>query len=402
MFAKLIDPPRIRDAHERRTATWLELFYDLVYVATFVQLGNHLSDDVSLGGFAYFALLFVPIWWSWIGTTYYNNRFDSDDVEQRFFVFLQIFTVSLMAIFTYDALGETSAAFALAYAANRFVLMVMYLRAGAALPAARALSRRSAIGIGVAAALWVVSAFVPAPLRFILWGVALLIDVSWPFALAAEYARIPLHHHHLGERFALLTIIVFGEGFLKVIGGLGAGLQAGEIALPLSEVLFNMSGFLVAISLWWVYFENVADTHLRHEGRSIFTWTYMHLPYQLAIVALGVALYKVVIPASYYVIPDTYRWLFGGMVALSLVSLAVIEQMTEAKEGVYKDRLEFIVRIIGAVVALVITALSTGTSAALFAVLLTIPCVGQVLFDLWRRVSSDAVEFSEPALEVGD
>src|SRR5215212_7298989 len=157
------------DVH--RKVSWLELFYDLVFVATIVQLGNKLSEDVSEIGFLGFALLFVPIWWVWMGTTFYANRFAADDLVHHLLVFAQIFIVSALAIHVFDGLGETSAGFALAYAAARGILVIMYLRTARYVPEARALARRYGIGFAVAALIWLVSAFVPPPFRFGLWVV---------------------------------------------------------------------------------------------------------------------------------------------------------------------------------------------------------------------------------------
>ena len=47
-----------------RRATWLELFYDLVFVVVIFQLAHKLEDDISLKGFLGFLALFVPVWWS--------------------------------------------------------------------------------------------------------------------------------------------------------------------------------------------------------------------------------------------------------------------------------------------------------------------------------------------------
>lgn len=48
------------DAEERR-ATWLELFYDLVFVVAIAQLTHKLNEDVSLSGLISFVVLFVPV-----------------------------------------------------------------------------------------------------------------------------------------------------------------------------------------------------------------------------------------------------------------------------------------------------------------------------------------------------
>jgi low temperature requirement protein LtrA len=53
-----------------RKVTWLELFYDLVYVATLIQFGNSLSENISWSGLLRFTALFIPIWWSWTGVTF--------------------------------------------------------------------------------------------------------------------------------------------------------------------------------------------------------------------------------------------------------------------------------------------------------------------------------------------
>ena len=86
MTGKLRHPPRLHrasaGAHERKI-TWLELFYDLVYVATLIQIGNALSEDITLNGFLRFAIVFIPVWWAWTGITFYMNRFVVDDLWHR-------------------------------------------------------------------------------------------------------------------------------------------------------------------------------------------------------------------------------------------------------------------------------------------------------------------------------
>jgi len=65
-------------SREQTGGTWLELFFDLVYVAILVELGNRLSQNLSLSGTLEFAALFVPIWWSWLALVFYT-LYGSDD-----------------------------------------------------------------------------------------------------------------------------------------------------------------------------------------------------------------------------------------------------------------------------------------------------------------------------------
>ena len=59
--SSVLRPPRLR-TDEERSASWLELFFDLVFVVAIAQLGQVLADNLSPGGFARFFLLFVPVW----------------------------------------------------------------------------------------------------------------------------------------------------------------------------------------------------------------------------------------------------------------------------------------------------------------------------------------------------
>ena len=73
-----------------RHATWLELFYDLVFVVVISQLAHSLGEDFSLFGFLGFLALFIPVWWSWTGAAFYATRFDPDDLGHRILILLQM------------------------------------------------------------------------------------------------------------------------------------------------------------------------------------------------------------------------------------------------------------------------------------------------------------------------
>jgi len=104
-----------------------------------------------------YAGLFVPVWWAWVGGTFYNNRFDSDDTLHRILTLAQVLGVAVLAASIHNAIGSGSATFALGYAVVRLVLVLEYLRAGAHVEAARPLIRQYATGFTVALAIWVAS-----------------------------------------------------------------------------------------------------------------------------------------------------------------------------------------------------------------------------------------------------
>ena len=297
-----LEPPRLRTAagaaDAERHVTWLELFYDLVFVVAVAQLAHELGGDLSARGLLAFVALFVPVWWAWVGATVYATRFDTDDAVHRALTLLAMLAVGALAINVHDGTGDNAMGFALAYVAVRGVLIVEYLRAGRHVPAAAPLTTRYAIGIALAAALWLLAAFVPPPARYLLWGLALAVDLAVPATAGRLLARIPPSAAHLSERFGLFTIIVLGEAVVAVTGGVAD--QAWRLASAVTAAL----GLALAFGLWWTYFGAFAGGAIRRAARAgraglFLTWLYLHLPLVIGLAAVGVGVeHAVVSPAG--------------------------------------------------------------------------------------------------------
>jgi len=332
-------PPQLRigDSSEaERHATWLELFFDLVFVVAIAQLAHRLSQDISLSGFFGFLALFVPVWWSWIGAAFYATRFDTDDPGHRFLTGLQMVAIAAMAVNIHHGLGESSAGFALSYAAVRAVLVVEYLRAGRHIAAARPLTNRFARGFGFAAALWLLSAFVPLPFRFGLWALGLIVDFATPLGAGRLHTDLAPHASHLPERFGLFTIIVLGELIVAVVNGVA------EEQWNIFSVVTAVLGLSIAFSLGWVYFDNLdgaaiqcARTTRRIEVYQ--TWLYAHLPLAVGLTTTGVGVEHAIVGAVTGVLGDGELWLFCGGVALCLVAFAMIH-LTTGTPGTSQNR----------------------------------------------------------------
>ena len=86
-------PPQLisRRSPDQRTVDWLELFYDLIYVAALIELGQTLVGDLSLRGIGRSVALFTLLWWAWVGTTFLMNRIDVDDLAHRWLMVSQMF-----------------------------------------------------------------------------------------------------------------------------------------------------------------------------------------------------------------------------------------------------------------------------------------------------------------------
>src|ERR1051325_4555173 len=153
----------VSDPHSERRVTWMELFFDLIFVAAVAEVGAPLATDYSWAGLLRYGFLFVLIWWAWSGHTLYSTRFDHDDLPQRLLMLLQCFIAAVMAANAKEALdSRASAGFGAAYAGMRIVLVAQYLRARR-VPETRGLTTRYAACYSITAVFWIASAVSPLP-----------------------------------------------------------------------------------------------------------------------------------------------------------------------------------------------------------------------------------------------
>ena len=116
--------------NSHRSATWLELFFDLFFVAVIGNLSHELTKNISLSGVENFAISFIAIWWIWIGITIYNERFETDGIENRLFTFLLMIPVTGLAIFSHNVTEGNLQNFLLSYMIARIIIVLLWLRAG--------------------------------------------------------------------------------------------------------------------------------------------------------------------------------------------------------------------------------------------------------------------------------
>lgn len=386
-----LQPPRLRigEESEERHATWLELFYDLVFVVAVSQLAHNLNDDVSLSGFCGFVVLFIPVWWSWIGTTLYANRFDTDDIVHRILTGMQMLAIAALAVNVHHGLSENAPGFAFAYAAGRALLVLEYIRAGKHVTTARSLTNYYARGFAVAALLWLISAFVAPPMRFGLWALGLFVDFATPLTARQLMTGLLPHASHLPERFGLFTIIVLGEAMIAVVQGVSQ--QEWDIGSAIAAVF----GLVIAFSLWWIYFDNIgvsAVQRARTEGRIavLNIWLYTHLPLVIGIAATGVGVEQVLLTEANVALPTAQRWLLCGAVALCFLALAMLHRTG----AILYCKIRTKYRLIAAALILGIGIFGVGWLPIVVIGLVAFVCATQVVQDLTQ--SRPSTRLSDP------
>lgn len=384
-----ISPPTLRtkDVENHRTATWLELFYDLVFVVAVAVVAARLLDDVSGPGIASYFGYFALLWWLWASHTYYADRYDTDDLVYRLLAAGQMVAIVVIAAALSPDEANSTQIFAFGYAVSRWLLLAMYWRAYRHVEETRALVRGYLIGFGTAAVVWTASALVPDDMRVVFWSVALAIDLATPWVMRKEQARVPLDVSHLPERFGLFTILVLGESIAAVVMGLGHSEWAW---LPTITAALGVG---IATSLWWLYFDNARGAVVRRDASVRRTWRptvwiYSHLPLAASLAASGVAMEKAVAEAAHGPMPSGDRWLLLGSLSVVLLSLAAIQLAASAQET-EQSRFVIVSRLAG-IPFLVAIGFLTGLEAQWVAIGALGVCVAEVVADLASTASLDS------------
>jgi low temperature requirement protein LtrA len=297
---ELVRPPDVNQ-QENRSATRLELFFDLGFVLFVARCADVLAKDETWSGGLKFAAIVAVGWWAWASTTLYANRFDTDDAVFRLLTFAGMAGVIAMAA-AVDQVGTgASSWFALAYALLRVVLVVGYLRAWRHVPDARRTIRPYLLGHSAGAVIWLASLTVGGTARYVLWGAGVVVDLLGPTLAARLKDALPLHMEHLPERFGLFVILVLGESVAATVTGMhDGGWKPGVVTTA-------AVAFVAAAALWWSYFDlsgGTAKRRLLQEGHDRTRqgvhdfYVYAHLPVAISLAAIAVGLEHAILHGS--------------------------------------------------------------------------------------------------------
>ena len=321
---RLLRPPRLRtlEEEEQRRASYLELFFDLVFVVAIAQLAHELELDHSLRGFGVFAALYLPVFLAWQGFSFYADRFDTDDVVFRVVIFAAMLAIAALAIQIPDIAHGDSTGFVLAYVVLRSLMVGLYLRSYRHVPEARPLITRYAWEYSVAIGIWVLSLAFEPPARYVLWGIALAWELSIPTLARKLFSAIPVHGSHVPERFALFTIIVLGETIVVV----ALGTSGSEWAL--ASAIVAALGFAAAAAVWWVYFGGGGEVTLRRSPAAILVFTHVHIPLLAALTAFSAGIALAIEHAADPALDAGARWALAGGAALYLACVTTAQRAT--------------------------------------------------------------------------
>ena len=274
-----------------RSATALELFFDLCFVVAVAQAGSGLHHLVAAGhvgdGVLGYATVFFAIWWAWMNFTWFASAYDTDDIAYRLTTLVQIAGALILAAGVPDAMdGANFAVVTAGYVVMRLAMVTQWLRAAAGDPPHRRSSMRFAAGIAAVQVGWVLRLLLPEKLAMA--GLAVLVAAELAVPIWAERAApTTWHPRHIAERYSLFTLIVLGESVLAATLAIQTALDADTAFVDLATTAAG--GLLTVFGMWWLYFAKEAH-ELLTSLRAGIVWGYGHYLVFASAAAVGAGL----------------------------------------------------------------------------------------------------------------
>ena len=297
-FAARTNLLRTAKGHEHHRVTFVELFFDLVFVFAITQLSHGLLEHLTPLGVLQTGLLMLAVWWAWIDTAWITNWLDPEKPAVRLMLFVLMLAGLVLSSSIPKAFEDRALPFALAYVFLQMVRSVFMLWA---LQRHDADNHLNFLRINIwqvsSAPFWIAGAFATGPWRIALWAVAAAVDTTGPVTGfwvprlgRSSTADWRVEGGHIAERCALLVIIALGESVLIT------GATFADLDWNAATVAAFVVAFLGSVALWAVYFNIGAERSSRtiassdDPGRIARDgYTYIHILIVAGIIVSAVA-----------------------------------------------------------------------------------------------------------------
>ena len=341
---------------DHRSATPLELLFDLTFVVAFGmaadELAHYLAEDHVKTGLLGFGFATFAIVWAWINFSWFASAYDTDDWVYRLTTMLQMVGVIILALGLPDMFSSIDAGekvdnrvMVAGYVVMRVAMVFQWSRAARHDPERRAACETYITTILLAQVGWIVLLVAETNVTVTLLCVVVLVLIEFAGPWIAENRKggTPWHAHHMVERYGLLVIIALGEGVIGTIASLSAIVGPEGPGWSIEAATLALAGIGLTFGMWWIYFIVPAGQCLHVHRERSFGWGYGQIPVIGAVVATGAGLHvaayyieeesvlsasatvlTVVIPVAVYVlgIYVLYAWLTRTVDRFHLVLLA--------------------------------------------------------------------------------
>ena len=250
-------PKKFSTEKIERKISWLELFYDLVYVIAISTITHYVAQQFSLSALLDYFYLFVIIFWGWLNGSLYHDLHGTEGLRTKLMTLWQMVIVSALVISLHSQEKNLLFNATIVLIIMQVYITYLWWSVGIYDKEHRKLNRPYTIIYLISLALIIATLFAEQPYIRILFYLTLILNYSPPFItylLLKRRTEALTLSSSMTERLGLFTIIVLGEVVLGVINGI--------IALHDSRLL-TWIWFVLAISIvfsiWWLFFTIVSD-----------------------------------------------------------------------------------------------------------------------------------------------
>ncbi len=279
-----------------QSATFIELFFDLVFVFALTQVVGLFADGVTWHVVGQAAVVFWLVWWAWTQFTWALNAADTTHPFIELGTLVATGIAFFMAISLPEAFQDRALWFAAPYVLVRIVGLWIFARVTAGHAEMRGGVREfSLLSVGGMSTV-LLGGYLGGESQYALWSLAVVLDLfaaKMAGSGSGDARAWRIHPEHFAERHGLIVIIALGETLIVVAGGL----TASDLSTQLLGI--GVLGVVAGCALWWSYFAKaqvlLADA-LEHPTRGVRgqlardSYTLWHFPMICGIVGFAVAL----------------------------------------------------------------------------------------------------------------
>ena len=238
---------RSRTSEEPQNATFIELFFDLVFVYALTQVTGLLVEDFTWNGAAHAAVVAWLVWWAWTQFTWALSPADTTHPVVEVVVLAATAVAFFMARSVTDTFDGSPWLFVVPYLLIRAIGMSLYAWVGgdSDRQMARSMGLFALASLPAVAILSVGAALDPGP-RLALWAAAIVLDLAAGISVRGVTWRV--HVSHFAERHGLFVIIALGESLIAI------GVASTALEATVSSFLVKGAGVALVCGLWWLYF----------------------------------------------------------------------------------------------------------------------------------------------------
>lgn len=323
-------PKKFSERKHERKIGWLELFYDLVYVAAISQLTHQVAVHPSWPTVGYSFLIFSFIFWSWVNGSQYYDLHGSDSIRTRILTFWQMLAMAAVAITISDAFDGNHHGLAVAFMILQCIIAYLWWSVGMYDPAHRKFDIYYTVHYISAFIIILISFFTSYETATWLWLLALLFNFTPPLTAARtvisdmkKRGEVFTASAAIVERFGLFTIIVLAESILAIV----TGVAEVKDKQPVVWIAFIIA-ILIAFLLWSIYFDMTSEQETK-KGYSYMQWLmFLHFPLLASLSILGACI-KVLITDMEIPLSNNVEWIFSLSLSIILFMISGITRIME-------------------------------------------------------------------------